>query len=80
MESESGTEITDSGFLIIDEKPADSGFRLPSLMKIHVEKCDVVSSTKSDLFHAKRFGKIKIAQILIQIYFVYNINVSEYIS
>ncbi len=30
-ESESGTEIADSGFLIIYEKPADSGFGLPSL-------------------------------------------------
>ena len=30
-ESESGTEIAVSGFLIIYEKPADSGFGLPSL-------------------------------------------------
>ena len=32
LESESGTEIADSGFLIIYEKPADSGFGLPSLL------------------------------------------------
>ena len=28
LESESGTEIADSGFLIIYEKPADSGSRI----------------------------------------------------
>ncbi len=33
-ESESGTEIADSGFLIIHEKQADPGFGLPSLFKI----------------------------------------------
>ena len=33
-ESESGTEIADSGFLIINEKPADSGFGLTSLKNI----------------------------------------------
>ena len=32
MESESGTEIADSRFLIIYEKPADPGFGLPSLV------------------------------------------------
>ena len=32
-ESESGTEFADSGLLIIYEKPADSGFGLPSLCK-----------------------------------------------
>ena len=31
LESESGTEIADSGFLKIYEKTADSGFGLPSL-------------------------------------------------
>ena len=31
-ESEYGTEIADSGFLIIYEKPADSGYGLPSLI------------------------------------------------
>ena len=35
LESESGTEIADSGFLIIYEKPADSGFGLPSLNSTH---------------------------------------------
>ncbi len=35
VESESGTEIADSGFLIIFEKPADSGFGLPSLLLPH---------------------------------------------
>ncbi len=34
VESESGTEIADSGFMIIHEKPADSGFGLPSLLII----------------------------------------------
>ena len=34
MESESGTEIADSGFLIIYENPVDSGFGLPSLLLI----------------------------------------------
>ena len=36
LESESGTEIADSGFMIIHEKQADSGFGLglPSLIQI----------------------------------------------
>ena len=33
LESESGTEIADSGFLIIYEKTADPGFGLSSLLK-----------------------------------------------
>ena len=32
LEPESGTEIADSGLLIIYEKPADSGFGLQSLI------------------------------------------------
>ena len=34
LESESGTEIADSGNLKIYEKPADPGFGLPSLINI----------------------------------------------
>ncbi len=37
LESESGTEIADSGFLIIYEKPVDSGFGLPSLISKYPE-------------------------------------------
>ena len=38
LESESGTEIAYSGFLIIYEEPADSGFGLPSLLQILLKK------------------------------------------
>ena len=40
LESESGTEIEDSGFLIIYEKPADSGFGfgLPCLIFLEIVK------------------------------------------
>ena len=37
VESESCTEIVDSGFLIIYEKLADSGFGLPSLFFINTD-------------------------------------------
>ena len=42
MESESGTEIADSGFLMIHEKPADSGSRIriaiPGFFRIKIKK------------------------------------------
>ncbi len=45
LRSESGTEIADCGFLIFNEKPADSGFGLPSLILRY-------------LFHVKNVCKI----------------------
>ena len=57
VESESGTKIADSGFLIIYEKPADFGFGLPSLINNQFDFFKVRKS--SPLLYAKLIRILK---------------------
>ena len=55
LESESGTEIVDPEFLMIYEKPADSGFGLPSLLMPVINNL-----VKSWIIHHLKVKPIKI--------------------